>query len=213
MTGASDKITIGLSGPGGHTSRPHKTVDLVYAAARVAADLPVLLQRTTDPRHPVILTFGKIEGGNAANVIPTHVELCGTVRMFDHDLWQTMGIQVNRLVSDLVDPLGATAKVEYERGSPPVDNDKAVVSAIADATRSVLGHASVSDTHQSMGSEDFAWFLQHAPGAMIRLGAAQPERNLDLHSSTLDLDEGAIELGILTASASLIELMERAAPH
>ncbi len=211
VTGASDRVAITLTGPGGHTSRPHKTVDLVYAAARVAAELPVLLQRTTDPRHPVILTFGVIRGGNAANVIPTHLELEGTVRMFDHDLWQTMGIRVNRLVNDLVDPLGATAKVEYERGSPPVDNDRGVIDAFATAARTALGEAAVANTHQSMGSEDFSWFLQHVPGAMARLGAGLPDRELDLHSSTFDLDERSIEVGILAGAAALVELMERAA--
>ena len=78
------------------------------------------------------------------------------------------------------------------------------------AISEVLGPDADVDTHQSLGSEDFAWFLEHAPGAMIRLGAAQPERQFDLHSSTLDLDERAIEVGILTAVACLVELIERA---
>ena len=211
ITGASDRVVIRLAGPGGHTSRPHRTVDLIYAAARVAADLPVLLQRTTDPRHPVILAFGMIQGGSAANVIPAEVELAGTVRLFELELWRDMAALVERLVHDLVDPLGAHAKVEYERGSPPVVNDGGVIAAAERATRAMLGDDAVTETHQSMGSEDFAWYLEHVPGAMLRLGCGAGRREVDLHSATFDLDERAIEIGILTGAAALVELMEAAA--
>jgi amidohydrolase len=207
ITGASDRLVIRLNGPGGHTSRPHRTVDLIYAAARVAAELPTLLQRTTDPRHPVILAFGRISGGNAENVIPGEVEMGGTVRLFDIDLWRTMQGRVSRLVRDLADPLGAVAKVEYEQGSPPVLNDTAVIQAVARAGEAALGADNLADTHQSMGSEDFSWYLEHTPGALVRLGSSLTGRDVDLHSSTFDVDERAIETGILAGSAALLELL------
>ncbi len=210
ITGASDRIVIRLSGPGGHTSRPHRTVDLVYAAARVAAELPTLLQRTTDPRHPIIMAFGRISGGNAENVIPGEIELGGTVRLFDVDLWRTMQGRVSRLVRDLADPLGAVAKVEYEQGSPPVSNDAAVIAAVARSGERSLGLDNLADTQQSMGSEDFSWYLQDTPGALVRLGTSLTGRDIDLHSSTFDIDENAIETGILAGAAAVLELMETA---
>ncbi len=208
VTSASDRVVIRLSGPGGHTSRPHRTVDLVYAAARVASELPVLLQRTTDPRDPVILAFGRINGGNAENVIPTEVELGGTLRLFDLELWRTMEGRVERIVRDLVDPLGAVSKVEYEQGSPPVVNDAGVIRAVERAAATALGEGALSDTQQSMGSEDFAWYLEEMPGALVRLGTAIAGRDVDLHSSTFDIDERSIEAGILAGSAALLELIE-----
>lgn len=208
ITGASDRLTIRLIGPGGHTSRPHQTVDLAYAAGRVITDLPGLLRHGVDPRETIAMVFGRIHGGAADNVIPTQIELGGTVRMFNLDLWRLMPKVIERHVRDLVAPLGARAEVTYTQGSPPVVNDGAVISAFERAGSAVLAETQVTGTHQSLGSEDFAWYLESAPGALIRLGCALPDRPVDLHSATFDIDEGCIEHGIRVGAAALLELLE-----
>ncbi|NIV87352.1 MAG: peptidase dimerization domain-containing protein, partial [Actinobacteria bacterium] len=83
ITGASDRLHVTLEGPGGHTSRPHQTVDLLQAAARLVVDLPAHLRRLHDPRSALVAVFGRISGGTTENVIPARVELGGTVRLFD----------------------------------------------------------------------------------------------------------------------------------
>lgn len=207
ITGASDRIVIRLSGPGGHTSRPHQTVDLAYATGRVITDLPGLLRHGVDPRETIALVFGRIEGGSAENVIPTQIELGGTVRLFNLDLWRMMPKLVEQHVHDLVAPLGAKAEVSYVQGSPPVVNDTIVVHAFAAAGAAVLGEGHVTETHQSLGSEDFAWFLESVPGALIRLGAALPDRLVDLHSATFDVDESCIETGIQVGVTAMADLL------
>ena len=208
VTGASDRMVIRLTGPGGHTSRPHQTVDLAYATGRVITDLPGMLRHGVDPRETIALVFGRIQGGSAENVIPTQIELGGTVRLFNMDLWRTMPKLVEQHVHDLVAPLGAGAEVMYVQGSPPVVNDRRVVDAFVTAGEAVLGDGHVASTHQSLGSEDFAWFLESVPGALIRLGAAIPDRTVDLHSATFDVDEACIEMGIRVGTAAMIELLE-----
>jgi len=210
ITGASDRVRVELTGPGGHTSRPHQTVDLVHASARVVTDLPQLLQRRTDPRNPVALVFGRVSGGTAENVIPTSVEIAGTVRMFDVDLWRGMPQLVESLTTEIVAPLGATAKVDYERGAPPVVNDRAVVTTIERAATSVLGAEGVLPTEQSLGAEDFAWYLEEIPGALIRLGAMPPDRVVDLHAADFSIDEQAIAVGMLIGGAALFEMLDAA---
>ncbi len=210
ITGASDRFIVRLSGPGGHTSRPHQTVNLLYAAGRVITDLPQLIRHTIDPRETVLVVFGSIHGGSAANVIPTHIELQGTVRMFDLDLWREMPKRFEALVAEMVGPLGATAEIEYIAGSPPVVNDAGVINQAELAAKAALGAENVVHTHQSLGAEDFAWFLEDIPGALIRLGAALPDRKVDLHSASFDIDESAIETGILVASATILRLLDQA---
>ncbi len=211
ITGASDRMLIKIGGPGGHTSRPHKTVDLAYAAGRVLTELPALLRHGVDPREPLAVVFGRVNGGSADNVIPTEIELGGTVRLLDLDLWRTLPKLVEQHVHDLVSPLGATAEVQYERGAPPVVNQALVVDAFDRAGRALLGDEAVVSTHQSLGAEDFAWFLESVPGALIRLGAALPDRTVDLHSSTFDIDEACIETGIAVGAAALVDLLETVA--
>lgn len=208
ITGASDKVRIVLTGPGGHTSRPHKTVDLVYTAARVVTDLPAAMQRMTDPRSPVAVVFGKVTGGIAENVIPTRVEVAGTVRLFDLDLWRTLPDRIPKLVEEIVAPFGAGAEVEYLQGSPPVVNHPEVNRAVYTAASEILGPDAVRDTHQSLGSEDFAWYVAAVPGALVRLGTAMEDKRVDLHSSSFDVDESAIEYGIAVAATSLLRLLD-----
>ena len=207
ITGASDRVAIELTGPGGHTSRPHQTVDLIQAMARLVVDLPAYVKRVTDPRQPIALVFGRIGGGQAENVIPSRVEVAGTMRMFDLDLWKQMPPLIEKAAHDIATPLGAHVNVKYERGSPPVVNDPAVVEAVWRASRTVLGDEGVLPTAQSLGAEDFAWYLDEVPGALIRLGARLPDRTVDLHATDFDLDERAIPTGMMVGAVSLLELL------
>jgi amidohydrolase len=210
ITAASDRIRIELTGPGGHTSRPHLTTDLIHAAAVVVTDLPQLVRRSIDPRKPFALVFGRIAGGEAENVIPALVEISGTLRIFDADLWRDMPQRVEQLVSEIVAPLGAAAKVTYERGAPPVVNDDAVSVILERTAAEVLGSEGIIASEQSMGAEDFAWYLEEIPGALIRLGAAPGGRAVGLHSATFDLDETAIPVGMMVGGAAIFALLEAA---
>jgi len=207
ITGASDRFRILLSGPGGHTSRPHQTVDLVAIAGRVISELPNVVKSTIDPREPLALVFGSIHGGNAANVIPTEVILGGTARMFDHDLWRDMPKIIEKAVGDLAHPSGARFELDYFRGSPPTVNDEHVIHTVRTAINEVLGPDADVETHQSLGSEDFAWFLEDIPGALLRLGSGITGRTVDLHSATFDIDEAAIETGIIAGTGALLGLL------
>ncbi len=211
ITGASDRLVVEITGPGGHTSRPHQTVDVIGAAARVATDLPAVLQRITDPRKPVAIVFGRISGGITDNVIPTRVEMGGTVRLFDLDLWRTLPPIVEGLVQDIVAPLGATAKVNYDQGHPPVVNDAGVIEIVRRTAAPLLEPGSVRTTEQSLGAEDFSWYLEHVPGALVRLGAGLPGSDVDLHSATFDIDEASIPTGMLIGASSLLAMLEQAA--
>ncbi len=206
VTSAADKLVVRIHGPGGHTSRPHQTVDLVQVAARIVFELPNRLRAEVDPLQNLVAVFGRIRGGRAENVIPTLVEVGGTVRVPDVDLWRRLPKLVGRIVAEIASPLGATVEVDYSRGSPPVVNDAGIVAEVAEAATVQFGNDAAVATHQSMGSEDFAWYLEHLPGAMVRLGAKLPDRETDLHSSTFDLDEAAVASGIETGVASLLRL-------
>lgn len=208
ITSSSDRFEITISGPGGHTARPHETVDAVYAAGRVVTELPTLLNRTLDARTPMSLVFGTIHGGKADNVIPTTVTMTGTVRILDRTTWDLMPDRVHSLVRDIVAPVGATADVHYQRGIPPVVNDAGVLSEVEFAIHEVLGTQAVAETHASLGAEDFARFLDLVPGALMRLGSGLPDRKVDLHSASFDIDEDVIEHGILVGAASMLRLMQ-----
>ena len=173
----------------------------------MVVDLPLRLRAEVDPRHDIVVVFGRISGGRADNAIPTVVEIGGTVRVPDLEVWRTLPKLVDEVISDIARPFGATVELDHRRGAPPVVNDAAVIGRVRHAIETQLGPDAAEDTPQSMGSEDFSIYLEHIPGAMIRRGSGRSGREADLHSATFDSDDGARETGILIAAASLIELM------
>ena len=198
ITAAADALEVVLSGPGGHTSRPYNTVDLVHVLATVATGLPDVLSRLVDPRAGLCLVWGHVSAGVAANAIPRTGVLRGTLRVLDKDAWRDAPTMVQRLVDGLVLPYGAHAEVRYQRGVPPVVNDPSATALMGAAVRRALGPSAVVPTVQSLGGEDFSWYLDHVPGAMARLGVKPPgqERPHDLHQGSFDVDESALPVAV-----------------
>ncbi|MEU9389231.1 M20 family metallopeptidase [Streptomyces sp. NPDC048324] len=208
ITSACDRLEVALDGPGGHTARPHLTTDLVTAAARVATDVPALVGRRVDSRSGLAVTWGRIESGHAPNVIPQHAELSGTVRCLDLDTWRQAPDLVVAAIDEVANLHGAKSEINYVRGVPPVVNDPDVTELLRDAQTARRGVLSVEGTEQSLGGEDFSWYLEHVPGAMARLGVRPPgERTVrDLHQGDFDVDESAITVGVeLFTAAALLD--------
>ena len=151
ITAAADAVEVTLTGPGGHTSRPHNTVDIVHALSTLATGLPDALSRLIDPRAGVCLVWGSVAAGTARNAIPREGRLAGTLRMLDRTVWAEAPELVNRLVQQIVAPYGAVATVSYQRGVPPVVNDPAATALLSAAVVSSLGPAAAVPTQQSLG--------------------------------------------------------------
>ncbi|MEJ3742073.1 amidohydrolase [Actinomycetes bacterium KLBMP 9797] len=197
ITAAADVMSVRLAGRGGHTARPHLTTDLVYALGKVITDVPAMLDRRIDTRAGVSLTWGAAHAGQAPNAIPISGEVSGTVRALSRDAWRELPDLVPQVVRDVVAGTGAEVEVTYTRGVPPVINDRACAAITAGAAGAVLGGDRIVEAEISMGGEDFAYYLEHVPGAMIRLGTgiagAAP---MDIHQSSFDIDERSIGYGV-----------------
>ncbi|WP_406141620.1 amidohydrolase [Streptomyces anulatus] len=208
ITSACDRLEVTLDGPGGHTARPHLTTDLVTAAARIAVDVPALLARRVDARSGLAVTWGRLETGHAPNVIPQHAELSGTVRCLDLDAWRAAPDLVHGAIDEVAGMHRAKTVVNYVRGVPPVVNDAESIGLLDAAMTERRGSYAIEDTEQSLGGEDFSWYLERVPGAMARLGVRTPgdTRGLDLHRGNFDVDEEAITVGVeLFTAAALFD--------
>ncbi len=212
ITASCNQIDIKLTGPGGHTARPQLTVDLIYAMGKLITELPGMLSRRIDPRAAVSLVWGAVTAGSAANAIPTTGTLRGTVRMLDATLWNQLEAIVTELAHQIVAPTNVEIEIIYDSGVPAVSNDSSLVTIQTQAALTAFGPLAVSDTLQSMGGEDFAWYLQTVPGALARLGVRAPGAPLyDLHQSNFDIDEDALAIGVRFTAALLDEFWASAA--
>ena len=169
-----------------------------------------------DPRAGLSLVWGRVSAGSAPNAIPDDAVAEGTLRCLDDDAWHAAPDIIKELLDAAVAPYRATAELEYRRGVPPTVNEAGSVALLREAVGDALGPEAEASTPQSLGGEDFAWYLEHVPGALARLGthpvdAAGPM--LDLHRGTFDVDEGAIGAGVrLMAGAALRALGQGARP-
>ncbi|KGF22444.1 amidohydrolase [Corynebacterium tuscaniense] len=196
ITSAADVLRIAVNGPGGHTSRPHLTNDVVYALGSLVTQLPGLLSRRVDPRTGTVLVFGQIEAGIAPNAVPKTGRVGGTIRTQDIGTWRTLEPLMEKLVADVVAPTGCSHELTYIRGVPPVMNDDVATSALVEAARAIDPHA-VIQAPQSSGGEDFSWYLEQVPGSMARLGCwSGTGQKYDLHRGDIDIDERCIDVGV-----------------
>lgn len=197
ITSAADLLELKLTSPGGHTSRPHLTADLVHALGTVITGLPALLNRRVDPRSGTVLTWGAVHAGQAANAVPQDGLLRGTLRTGDHHVWNELEPLVKDLVQSLLWPTGVGFDLEHRRGVPPVVNDAESTAVLRAGIEAALGEDALAGTEQSSGGEDFGWYLEHVSGSFARLGVWSGEgRQYDLHQPTFILDERALLVGV-----------------
>src|SRR6266496_2013901 len=206
ITAACDRVEVRVSGPGGHTARPHLTADLVYALGKILTEVPAALSRRVDPRSSLSLVWGRVSAGTVANAIPDEGMAEGTVRCLDDEAWHSAPDLLKGLIDAVASSYGINVEVNYQRYVPPTVNDQASSAMISSAALDVLGAGSVVQTPQSLGGEDFAWYLESIPGALARLGTRVPGTVVshDIHQPTFDVDERAIGVGVRVMAATAI---------
>src|SRR6266542_489166 len=206
ITAACDKIVVRVTGPGGHTARPHLTADLVYALGKIVTELPAALSRRVDPRSSLSLVWGRVSAGTGANSIPDDGVVEGTVRCLDDKAWHEAPELLKALIESVASAYGVIADLAYQRSVPPTVNEPSSTALLSAAAEQVLGPDAVTTTQQSLGGEDFAWYLESVPGSLARLGTRVPGsgQDFDIHQPAFDIDESAIGIGVRLLSAAAI---------
>lgn len=206
ITSASDEVQVTLTAEGGHTSRPHLTGDIVYALGQIITQTTGVLDRRLDPRAGVNLTWGAVHAGQANNAIPATGVVKGTLRCLDVRVWEKAGQLLEETIRQVVAPYGVEVDVQHTRGVPPVENNERATLVLENAARTLIGDEAVLLTEQSLGGEDFAWYLTKVPGALARLGTRTPGGPAyDLHQGDLVVDDRALGNGIrLLAGAAYL---------
>ena len=207
LTAAAGELSVEIIGKTGHGARPHEGVDAIWVASKIISGIQELITRKLDPLDPVVITFGKINGGKAYNIISEKVNILGTVRCTNLKLFDKLGEWLNQNISSIAESCGASAIVKFRKITPPVNNDFKTNQIIRDCAIELFGRENVVELQKpSLGAEDFAEFLNYVPGAMFRLGVAGNNGCAPLHSSEFDPDEGAIRIAIKLMTKTIIEL-------
>ena len=207
LTAAAGELQVEIKGKSGHGARPYEGVDAIWVASKIISGIQELITRKLNPLDPVVITFGKINGGNAYNILAEKVNLVGTVRCTNPELFSGIGIWLNKNISSIANSCGAEAKIEFREITPPVNNNFEINRVIRDSAIQILGQQNVVELQKpSLGAEDFAEFLNEVPGAMFRLGVSPNKGCAPLHSSKFNPDEGAIAIGIKVITETIVNL-------
>ena len=191
-TASTDRFDVRVRQEGtGHSARPHEGVDTVWVTTQILNQFYQIADRVTDVRTPAILTATRMAGGEAHNVIPEEASIGGTLRTVSPDDRETIRTHMRRLVQRFGDLYEAHVEIEFQDGSPPVMNDATAITNVETTVQDAFGEQAIHWIKQSsMGGEDFAHYLKHVPGALIRVGTASgPETSYPLHHHRFDIDE------------------------
>ena len=196
MAAIVERLEFVLKGPGGHTSRPVKSVDLIRAQSHLVISLEESIKHCLDQREPVVIAFGKVEGGYTCNVLPSEIRLSGTLRYLNSDLKE----ELHNIIDDTVHSveLITNAKISWTipHVSPGLINDDNCTQLIIEAAKSILGSENVNMLKESsMGGEDFAFFLEKIPGAYFRVGCFDGKTR-DIHTNDFNIDEKCMATAI-----------------
>jgi amidohydrolase len=209
---SSDEIYLTVIGKGGHAAAPELTVDPVLIAAHIIIALQQVISRNASPKQPTVLSFGKIIGEGATNIIPNEVKIAGTFRALN-EAWRNEALtRIKKMAESIAEGMGGRCEVEISSGYPYLENNPALTRRIRLAAEEYVGRENVVDIDLTLGSEDFSYYSQIIPASFYRLGTRNETRGITsyVHTPTFNIDEGALAIGPgLMAWMALTELKSR----
>ncbi len=207
LTAAAGELSVDVIGQSGHGARPHEGVDAIWVSSKIISGIQELITRKLDPLDPVVITFGKINGGKAYNILSEKVSILGTVRCTNLQLFDTLGDWLNKNISAIAESCGARAIVKFRKITPPVNNDVEINQILRESAIELFGRENVIELQKpSLGAEDFAEFLNYVPGSMFRLGVSGKNGCAPLHSSEFDPEEESLRVAIQLLTKTIVEL-------
>jgi hippurate hydrolase len=205
---AADRFDIVVRGKGAHAALPHQTPDAVLASAELVSQLHTIVSRRVPPTENAVLSVTRISGGQSHNVLPSAVELTGTVRSFDAKVQDTIESAVCDVAAGVARGSGTTIEVKYVRYYPATVNTEREAQLALEAARRAGLEATVAAA-PAFTSEDFAFMLQERPGAYLWLGQARAAGNVPLHHPAYDFNDEALAGGVRWLAAVARLALER----
>lgn len=207
---SSDELYMTVKGKGGHGAQPHNNIDPIAITAQIITALQQIVSRAADPRIPTVLSWGKIVGNGATNVIPDEVYLEGTFRTFNEQWRAEAHEKMKKMATGIAESMGATCDFEVRRGYPFLTNEPQLTARARSYAEDYLGRENVLELELWPAAEDFAYYSQEANACFYRLGTGNKTKGITsaVHTPTFDIDEDALELSIGLMSYIAIRQLE-----
>ncbi|ASN06580.1 M20 family metallopeptidase [Virgibacillus necropolis] len=208
MAGA-DRFDITIQGKGGHGGYPHETNDAIIIGAEVITQLQKIISRRIDPLQTAVLTIGIFEAGNAFNIIADKAKLVGTMRYLDTRIQDQVIEEMERIINGVCVANGATYKLNYEKGYPPLINHAEEAELVLLASKNVPEITTREEVVPVMGGEDFGYYLLEKPGTYFFTGAQKEGNEYPHHHPKFDIDERALPIAAKTLMEAYLAYQEK----
>lgn len=194
---SSDEIYLKVIGKGGHGAAPELAIDPIVIASHIIIALQQIISRNASPKQPTVLTFGRIMGEGATNIIPNEVNIAGTFRALNEE-WRKNGLEkIEKMAHSIAEGMGGKCEVTISHGYPYLENNPELTRRIRQAAEGYVGKENVVDIDLTLGSEDFAYYSHVVPASFYRLGTRNESKGITsyVHTPTFDIDEDALKIG------------------
>lgn len=205
VSAAADEFRVTISGKGGHGSSPHKSVDAIMVAADFITSLQTVVSRRVSPLESVVVSIGRLCGGEKSNIIAERVDMEGTIRTKTPEMRRRVPAMISKILRSSCSAYGARGEFKLIKGYPPLFCDPALSELVTSACSDILGrHNTTTSPGLEMGGEDFAYYAEKVPGVMVFVGVGSRTRGKShfLHHSRFDIDEGVLKVGVAALAYS-----------
>jgi amidohydrolase len=192
-----DEIYLKVIGKGGHGAAPDLAIDPILIASHIIIALQQVISRNASPKQPTVLTFGKIIGEGATNIIPNEVNIAGTFRAMNEEWRESALSKIKKMAESMAEGMGGKCEVDISRGYPYLENNPELTRRIRKAAEAYVGSENIVDLDITLGAEDFSYYSQVIPASFYRLGTRNEAKGITsyVHTPTFDIDEDALKLG------------------
>lgn len=197
-TASSDEIRLTIKGKGGHAAMPHVLIDPIIIASNIIISLQQIISRNKPPLVSSLLSFGKIEGLGATNIIPDQVYIEGTFRSMNEEWRKKAHIKIKKIAENTAAAMGGKCEVKIDKGYPTLLNNENLVNNTIEYSKKYLGNNNVVILDPFMFAEDFAYFAQKIPSCFYFLGVNNKQKNINssIHTPNFNIDEDALKIGM-----------------
>ena len=208
VAASMDEFEMIIEGVGCHGAYPHRGIDPIFISSQVLSYLYGIVPRYIDPVERALISIGKVCAGHAANIIPSQVEIRGTIRTFSDEIREEIFDKIEN-TSKLVDGLGGTCHLKFVDSVPMIKNDPGIVHIVKEVIKEMLGESALKTMDPEMGSEDFGVYLKTTPGAIFHLGVALEDKSHRIHHNPkFDIDDSVLYIGSALLAGCAMKWLE-----
>lgn len=206
---AVDNFKIRIVGKGGHGACPEKTIDPITIAGHVILTFNSLLNRRISPLDSVVISIGKIQGGNRRNIIPDEVFLEGTMRTLDKNIRNNLRKIIKEACEMTCFSHGGKCIFQWIKSYDVTINEKESVNVVRQGIKNFINKEAIyEDAKPFMAAEDFGYYLKNTKGAMFWVGF-KSDKCQTLHSAKLNIDDDVLLAGIKTFMGTISEYFKK----